>query len=292
MSSDITISQSTVVAIQGNNIEAKALDATQDGYVLTWDNGDNQWEAKSLPTIGLQSQTFTTDGYWTCPANVFNVWLTGFGGGGGGSSQGTSGSDIASGGGGGGTWQSQTVVNVIPGNEYYITIGAGGLGGTGVGGSGTDGGNTTFDILATFAGASKALGGSTNSFGGGSVSGTYTGYTGAGYPEQQGAPSSGGMGNGAYGGYGQRGAGSIQGYSGGIPGDYNTPYNGGGGGGAGPNGNGAKGGNSNTGGAGCNGQNAADNSGAGGGGAGSGSSSGGHGGNGGSGQLIVSWIGV
>ena len=95
MTSDIT--NALVVAIQGNAVKAETEGSAQDGYVLTWKNSNNQWEAK--PSVGLQSQTFTSSGTWTCPKNVFNVWLTGFGGGGGGAS----GSGSTGGGGGGGS---------------------------------------------------------------------------------------------------------------------------------------------------------------------------------------------
>lgn len=284
MSSDIN---GTVVAIQGNAVQSGTLGSNNDGYVLTWENADNQWETK--PSVGLQSQTFTVDGYWTCPANVFNVWLTGFGAGGGGAAQGTAGGDTASGGGGGASWQSQTVVNVVPNTEYFVSVGSGGSGGTSIGANGENGGNTTFATLATFAGASGAFGGDA-SYGGGSVVGTYAADTNHGSPQQQSPAGSGGMGSGSYSSSGQMGTASIQGYSGGAIGLYNSPYNGGGGGGGGTNGAGGNGGNSNPSGVGGNGQNAANNSGAGGGGGGSGSSSGGAGGNGGSGQLTVSWI--
>lgn len=39
---------STVVALQGNTVKPQALESSQDGYVLTWHNSANQWQA--LPT--------------------------------------------------------------------------------------------------------------------------------------------------------------------------------------------------------------------------------------------------
>jgi hypothetical protein len=35
----------TVVALQGNPVKREILGAGQDGYVLTWDNADNEWKA-------------------------------------------------------------------------------------------------------------------------------------------------------------------------------------------------------------------------------------------------------
>src|ERR1700722_9330125 len=108
MTSDVN---GTVVAIQGNAVQSGTLGSTDDGYVLTWKNGDEQWEAK--PSVGLQSQTFTSSGTWTCPANVFNVWLDGFGGGAGGSSGGGNTASAQGGGGGGGSLPVNNIVPVV-----------------------------------------------------------------------------------------------------------------------------------------------------------------------------------
>ena len=54
MSSDITgtsisIVNGTVVALQGNAVKSQSLGSNQDGYALTWVNGNNDWEAQPLP---------------------------------------------------------------------------------------------------------------------------------------------------------------------------------------------------------------------------------------------------
>jgi len=41
-----TSSNQTVIAIQGNAVEAGVLGSTQDGYVLTWVNASSQWQPK------------------------------------------------------------------------------------------------------------------------------------------------------------------------------------------------------------------------------------------------------
>lgn len=87
----------TVLAIQGNPVKREILGPSEDGYVLTWVNADNEWESKPVNAPQLQSQTFTSNGTWTCPYNVYNVWLSGYGGGGGGA-----GGNAAGGAGGGG----------------------------------------------------------------------------------------------------------------------------------------------------------------------------------------------
>lgn len=42
--------EKTVVAIQGNSVKREILDSDQNGYVLTWVNENDEWEAQPLPT--------------------------------------------------------------------------------------------------------------------------------------------------------------------------------------------------------------------------------------------------
>lgn len=301
MTSDIN---GTVVAIQGNPVEAETLGANQDGYVLTWSNADTQIQAQ--PSVGLQSQIFTSNGTWTCPANVYNIWLTGWGGGGGGGGGYGNNSAAMGGSGGAGALQTTLVCAVIPGNVYTITIGSGGSGGAGGKSSGSDavvgsyGTDTTVGSIFTASGAR-----------GGNWSGITTAGWLAGVPQTGGdvgnsdfSPQSAG-GISWFAGTGFSGYGSTTGlysgnafgnnkYSGGDNAGGASSYGGcGGGGGGGPNGsggNGATAGNNTTGGTGSS---CSANSGAGGGGGGGTSSNnyGGSGGNGGSGQLTIAWIG-
>lgn len=293
MTSDV---DGKVTGIQGNAVKSGTLGSSDDGSVLTWVNANSRYE--TLPPVGLQSQTFTSSGTWTSPANVSHVLVVGYGAGGGGAAQGTAGNAENLGAGGGGSLQCVYILAVTPSTNYTITIGSGGAGGTGVGGSGGNGGDTTFDSLATFAGAQGGFGSSTgnNAIGGGNVVGSYTalGALQAGVTQTQTGIGCGGCGTVSgfnIGGYhsatDQRpGGASKEGYAGGSWGTDSGGYYGGGGGGAGPGGAGANGGAASG-----NGSNAAANSGAGGGGAGSGGSSGGTGGNGGSGKLTIAWIG-
>lgn len=67
------------------------------------------------------------------PNNVFEITFEGWGGGGGGGGRVPSGSGVARGGGGGG--YARTTVDVIPGQQFEIVVGEGGVGGNpGVGG--------------------------------------------------------------------------------------------------------------------------------------------------------------
>lgn len=300
MASDIN---GTVVAIQGNPVEAETLGANQDGYVLTWSNADTQIQAQ--PSVGLQSQIFTSNGTWTCPANVYNIWLTGWGGGGGGGG-GIGNGNYSGGSGGGGALRVSNICQVVPGTEYSIVIGAGGSGGTagktGVGQSGGSIGGTTYieDIFYA-AGASNGFGaaytGTGYMLGGSSVQGTGSPITQFVSDPNQGQPYfQGGGGFGSqqdeYSGAGNWNEGSPGGSAG------SSEYGGGGGGGGAgpgtyPNGNGGNGGASGNNTTGGNGSAGVVNSGAGGGGGGGTSSNnyGGSGGNGGSGQLTIAWIG-
>jgi hypothetical protein len=75
MSSDvngtsIAIVNGTVVAIQGNTVKAQSLGSNQDGYVLTWVDGNDDWEATplpgSLPPDGVAGGDL--DGYYPAPS--------------------------------------------------------------------------------------------------------------------------------------------------------------------------------------------------------------------------------
>jgi len=290
MSSDTA--NTAVIAIQGNSVVAETLTSSQDGYVLTWDNTDGYIAAK--PSVGLQSQVFTSSGTWTCPTNVFNVWLNGFGGGGGGGGSIAQSNYCPSG--GGGSIQFSGCVAVTPNTTYTIVIGIGGYGGTS-GGNGSDGSPSSFDTLFYAQGGGGGIGVSTqaifgggNNFPGSDASNTNTnpiaagggpGYSIISVDSLLVAPSGNinWFGNGSYIG----GTGGLQ--------AHGTTYAAGAGGGAGPCGNGATGADGQFGSSPSNGSSAADNTGAGGGAGGSSNTAGGAGGNGGSGQLTVSWIG-
>jgi hypothetical protein len=99
-----------------------------------------------------QSQLFTANGTFTCPAGVTRAKITVFGGGGGGSSSGCG----WQGGFGGAGWNYFTVT---PGTGYTVTIGAGGAG---AGGLATGGGTTSFGALISATGGTGSNPGVTN----------------------------------------------------------------------------------------------------------------------------------
>jgi Alginate lyase/Immunoglobulin domain/Glycine-rich domain len=91
----------------------------------------------SLTLIGPETKyTFTTPGTttWTCPVGVTSIQVECWGGGGaGGSAIRTPNSNSVQygGGGAGGAYARENFYTVIPGNTYYVTVGAGGLAATG-----------------------------------------------------------------------------------------------------------------------------------------------------------------
>jgi hypothetical protein len=96
--------------------------------------------------MGLSKIYITSNTTWTCPSNVNEIIVIGAGGGGGGCGAGVNGQFGGSG--GGGSAQFVSIVSVVPGSIYTITVGLGGQGGLGssankLGNSGQDGGDTT-----------------------------------------------------------------------------------------------------------------------------------------------------
>ena len=95
-----------------------------------------------IPTNG--SSTWTTAGTytWAVPSGVTRIIarIWGAGGGGGGSGWESS-SDGYGGGGGGGGAYAMAFINVVPGQQLQVVVGAGGSGGSGGGGGVTSGGN-------------------------------------------------------------------------------------------------------------------------------------------------------
>jgi len=105
--------------------------------------------AGANPTWGSAgtSQMFLSTGTFTAPTGVTKVMVTVCGGGGGGG--GTT-NNNRSGGGGAGAHVERVGVDVVAGNNYTVTVGAGGAGGVGAA-DGVDGG------VSSFAGASYTI---------------------------------------------------------------------------------------------------------------------------------------
>ena len=101
------------------------------------------------------SQTFTTTGTFTVPANTSWILITGCGGGGGG---GTGGSSAGGSGGGGAECIINKMLLVTAGEDITITLGAGGAVSSAT--TSYDGGNTTIGTLLTIHGGKKGAAGS------------------------------------------------------------------------------------------------------------------------------------
>ena len=114
--------------------------------VLTLTTG---WIFSGWPGIqtakAVSTETFTTTTTWTAPTGVTSVTAEVWGGGGGGGGENAT---TDGGGGGGGGGYSQSVVTVVPGNNYTVTVGAAGTGNAGCTAS-TVGGDSWFSSTAT-----------------------------------------------------------------------------------------------------------------------------------------------
>ncbi len=115
---------------------------------------------------GSANQLFTSSGTFTAPSGITKVYLTMSGGGGSGGGAQENGVGHNGGGGSSAAYLINFPYTVTPGNDYTVTIGAGGAG---VASSGTDGGNTTFDTI-TVLGGKKGVSG-TDGAGGAAVGG-------------------------------------------------------------------------------------------------------------------------
>lgn len=99
--------------------------------------------------VGLNSQTFTSNGNFIVPDGVTNVIALLVGGGGGGGGASSSGGSPGGASGGSGAEVIETILNVNPGDNLSVVVGAGGAGGAGAlgaGGNGSDGQNTTLTL--------------------------------------------------------------------------------------------------------------------------------------------------
>ncbi len=93
--------------------------------------------------------TFSTSGLWTCPVNVTSVQVECWGGGGAGGSGYKATANAFAGGGAGGAYASSIAVPVIPGTDYVVTVGTGGVSLTTPDLATAVGGETSFSFGAT-----------------------------------------------------------------------------------------------------------------------------------------------
>ncbi len=189
-----------------------------------------------VSTTVAVSTTYSSTTTYTVPAGVTAITVSAWGAGGGSGGGVANSSDNASGGGGGGAFVQQTY-NVTPGDQYSLTVGAGGTAGTTAGTAGSTGNSST---VTTISGTTTNLSANGGGGGGGvttasTTSGTGTAGTGgaagtsynasfaggngtAGFAttlDETGGAGGGGAGNAAAGG---NGSGSLTGTTGGTGG--------------------------------------------------------------------------
>ena len=211
--------------------------------------------------LGGNKVVFTSNGSWTVPVNVTQIWVSGCagggGGGGGGGSVGSTGNVGSGGGGGGGAGQFilKTPFSVTPGHSLAAAIGGSGAGGgrgasTGASGaSGSAAGNTTLTDSTSATTILTLTGGGGGGGGAGQTStsaaipaGSAGGVGGSGYPSGSCGSDGNYTGNGGPGASGPFGGGGGLGRAAsatGINAYAAVGYGGGGGGGGGTYGTGA-----------------------------------------------------
>ena len=125
----------------------------------------------------LNTLFFNSTSTWTCPQNIYKIYVEvwGAGGGGGGGSGGSQGCmqqqnwwnggyslNGAAGGSGGKGGYNSMEIDVTPGNIYNITVGQGGVGGNaqdcGLGGTGSTGGSSSFSNILSASGGTGGTG--------------------------------------------------------------------------------------------------------------------------------------
>jgi hypothetical protein len=143
-----------------NNVK---ISGGSNGQVLSTDGSSNlSWVTPSVPS---RVEFFVNSIVWTAPAGVTQVFVRVLGGGGGGGST-TSFTNGLRGGGGGG--YAESVVTVVPGTSYTITIGSSGSAGV-TNSSGGNGGNSSFGgfVVANGGNGGGVISISTSGLGGG-----------------------------------------------------------------------------------------------------------------------------
>jgi len=122
--------------------------------------------------VHAQTDTFTTSGTWTVPANVSSAVFEAWGGGGAGGA--AAGSSTAGGGGAGGQYAKKTLAGLVSAQVYTVTVATSTSGGSGNGSTGGDS-SVTSPSSATVVLAKGGAGGLSDTNGGGPGSGSTTG---------------------------------------------------------------------------------------------------------------------
>jgi len=202
----------------GTNPAPGEIDQLTD---FTYDLGNDRVEIVSRK---VTTQEFTSSGTYTRPVDVKTITVEVQGSGAGGGASGTT-ANRGGGGGSAGGWAKETLASGIVGASATVTVGLGGIGGVGVAGA-----NGNASSFGAFVSASGGIGGN---LGSSSLAGNPGGIGAGGDENEQGgsgAPSFGGIANGATGGASKYGGGGVGGVANRVGTDGVASGSGGGGG--------------------------------------------------------------
>ncbi len=193
--------------------------------------------ASAIPVLGREQIFTTSDTFTPSKSGEYLVYCIG-GGGGGGSGEGTTSTESVGRAGGQGGLEADiamSVLSLVAGTAYTITIGSGGAGGpiaaSGAGTNGSAGGDTTFDVLLT---ATGGAGGIYQRWYSPATANGIPGWPGLGNSSGQGGLPLTAVGSGNSGAAGSGTFGCGGGGGGGALGDGSNAYNGGAGGAGAP----------------------------------------------------------
>lgn len=138
--------------ILNNEPHTMTVVPSERGWKLTVSMETNMTRVIKITSVAALTSTFTESSIWTCPAGVNTVTAECWGGGGAGGAafRNGSGSNSTGGGGAGGAYAKKVISGLIPGTNYTVTVGTGGVSVAGADdGTSAPGGDSWFNTVTT-----------------------------------------------------------------------------------------------------------------------------------------------